>query len=86
MKFQSRIKHVEQKLNIGASEFCACAGDPRYTRAETVYWENGKPATYLALTDQTLPDVCEHCEKPIHKMTVIINFVESTIPKPVEAR
>ena len=86
MNLQTRIKKIEERARV--SEFCACANDPRYPRTETVYYEDGKPATdpqFLAGQLPPLPDVCPNCRRPIHKMTMIIDFVSSNIPKPEDA-
>lgn len=81
MKFESRIRHIEQQIKIHASDFCACENDPKYPRTEIVYYENGKPANSPDLINKTLPDVCEACAKPIHKMQIIIDFTDSKIPE-----
>ena len=86
MNFESRIKHIEQMMKINAPNFCACASDPKYAHTETIYYENGKPATSPDLTNHALPDICETCAKPIHKMQIIIDFVDSKIPKKTETK
>jgi len=81
MKFESRIKHIEQKIEAITFDFCACVSNPKYPRTEIIYWRNGKPAADPDLINHTFPDVCESCTKPIYKMTTIVDFTDSKIPK-----
>jgi len=84
MNLKTRIKRIEAEIKV--SEFCRCAGTRRF---EIVYYENGKPATppeLLKGCPAPIPDFCETCGKPTNKSTIIVDFVESNIPKPEGAK
>jgi ssDNA-binding Zn-finger/Zn-ribbon topoisomerase 1 len=63
---------MEQQLNIGGGEFCACTDTPKtefiLRRGETDTVTNA------------VADTCEKCGKPIEKQTIIIDFVKAAQP------
>jgi len=81
MNIKSRINKLEE-LTCAKSRFCGC----RETNKRETYFqeltsdfvEKNEPR----LTGEAVPEVCPVCKRKIEKKVIIIQGVESKIPKP----
>jgi hypothetical protein len=81
MNINNRLNKLESKTNL-KSEHCTCNGV--FEQTEVWIKEAEKSEPYL--NGEPIPETCGRCNKPITKQIIIIEGVESKIPKPEMAK
>ncbi len=74
MRLRSRLKKIEERLNVGG-EFCACNGSqPLY---KCTYADDG------IRRDPNVTDAenCDVCGRAVNQTLIVVNFVKSKKPE-----
>lgn len=73
---KTRLKTIEEKMNITNSEFCACF--PQHFEIYTQDLGEDAEHSEIVLTSKPTPDVCPVCRKPTEKNRIIVQLVDGT--------
>lgn len=81
MNIKSRIERLEKSTNPN-SEFCFCNGELQTVVVVGSVLEKATKKFEQYIADAERPELCDQCRKLIRKRVIIVEGVESEIPKP----
>lgn len=82
MNIKQRINKIETRAD--SSGFCGCK-ETRFCETYRQDLTSDAETTEPVPMSEPVPDFCPRCGRAVDKKIIIVQFVESKIPKPEEA-